>query len=232
MILGKLARNVVADDVEFEDLTTGCSLFALWGEKSGEFLRGLDCGPPEEGKYADILQGRVWRGRRSRGENFDILTPKGDEERLERLVLRHMAEHGGDWASVQEIHVERIRSRIPWVPVDIGPGDLPQEGQLGGSAVSYDKGCYLGQEVMSRIHSIGRVQRRLCLVEGEMTSHTESLPHEIYSGGEVAGQVRSVAPMDGRWRGHALLKRRLLKSGSVFSLDPAGERILGVIEGI
>ena len=232
MILGKLERNVVADDVEFEDLTSGSSLFSLWGARTGEFLRGIDCSPPAEGEYVDFSQGRVWRGRRSSGENFDIFTSKENEKWLERQVVRHLDEHGGNWASVEEMHAERIRSRIPWVPVDIGPGDLPQESHLGGSAVSYEKGCYLGQEVMSRIHSIGRVQRKLCLVEGEMTSYTDSLPHEVYADGKAAGQLRSVAPMEGRWRGHALLNRRLLESGSVFSLDPARKRVLGVIEGI
>lgn len=231
-ILDKLERNVVADDVNFEDSTEDCVLYSLWGEESDEFLYGIGCHVPEAGDYTENLLGRVWRGRRSSGQNFDILTSKANEERLKRLVVRYLAENGGDWATEEEMHGERIRSRIPWVPADIGPGDLPQESELGRSAVSHAKGCYLGQEVMVRIHSMGQVQRKLCLVEGEMNSYTELLPHEVYVEGEAAGQLRSVARMEGRWRGHALLKKRLLEDGFVFSLDPEGEQVLVVVEGL
>ena len=46
------------------------------------------------------------------------------------------------------------------VPKDIGSTELPQEGCLEDYAIGYNKGCYLGQEVMARIHAMGRVRRQ------------------------------------------------------------------------
>jgi folate-binding protein YgfZ len=41
---------------------------------------------------------------------------------------------------------------------------LPQEAGMERSAVDFDKGCYLGQEVMARLHAMGKVQRQVLAI--------------------------------------------------------------------
>jgi folate-binding protein YgfZ len=55
----------------------------------------------------------------------------------------------------------RITAGIPSIPTDIAPGTFnPIEANIL-SAVSFDKGCYLGQEVVARVHRLGRLSTRM-----------------------------------------------------------------------
>lgn len=112
-------------------------------------------------------------------------------------------------ARVDEEVVERARiaARIPAVPADAGPGDLPNEADLDAAAVSYTKGCYLGQEVMARLKAMGQVRRRLVRVAGT-GSRPIALPAPVFAGERQAGEVRSaVADGVGGWIGLAMVSK-------------------------
>jgi len=55
----------------------------------------------------------------------------------------------------------RVEAGEPVMGVDVDAGTIPQESGLVGAAVSFTKGCYVGQELVARIDSRGRVNRRL-----------------------------------------------------------------------
>ena len=76
------------------------------------------------------------------------------------------------------------------MPADLGPGDLPNEGGLETSAISYTKGCYLGQEVMARLHAMGQVRRRLLRVRGVGATIPE-LPAKLFGPVRPVGELRS-----------------------------------------
>ncbi|MDQ3623697.1 MAG: folate-binding protein YgfZ, partial [Verrucomicrobiota bacterium] len=56
----------------------------------------------------------------------------------------------------------RIEAGIPRWGRELDEGTLPPEAGLDRTHIDYQKGCYIGQEVISRLKSIGRVNRRLC----------------------------------------------------------------------
>ena len=59
------------------------------------------------------------------------------------------------------VELRRIERGIPaWEP-ELAGGILPPEARLEASAIDYHKGCYTGQEVISRLRSVGQVNRRL-----------------------------------------------------------------------
>ena len=87
---------------------------------------------------------------------------------------------------------DRIAAGIPAVPQDVGPGDLPNEGGLEDAAISTTKGCYLGQEIMARLKTRGRLRRRLTRVRG--TGSVPALPAVLWQAGRKAGELRSAAP--------------------------------------
>jgi folate-binding protein YgfZ len=109
----------------------------------------------------------------------------------------------------------RVLLGMPRYGVDIGDRDLPQEtGQE--RALNFRKGCYVGQEIVERIHSRGKVHRSLAglIIEG-------SAPHPgaaVQSQGKQIGEVRSVAtlPVNGSSRTFALasLRREALPAGA------------------
>src|SRR4029079_3718388 len=59
------------------------------------------------------------------------------------------------------LETARIEAGIPRFGVDMDETNLPLECGLEARAISYNKGCYIGQEVINRIHSIGHVNREL-----------------------------------------------------------------------
>ncbi len=85
---------------------------------------------------------------------------------------------------------ERLRAAIPAVPDDLGARDLPQEGNLDDGAISYTKGCYLGQEVMARLKNLGQVRRALHLVRGEGAPPPSG--GMLFQGEQKVGELRTV----------------------------------------
>ena len=94
----------------------------------------------------------------------------------------------GEAGSREELEAIRVRAGVPAVPADCGANEFPQECGLE-AWVSYTKGCYLGQEVMARIQSMGSLRRTLRRVSGSVTVGQELKTPE----GKTAGVVRSAA---------------------------------------
>ncbi len=130
--------------------------------------------------------GLVFPGRRGAGESWEWIYRAADAAAV------NLALAGVPVADPAEIERRRITAAIPSVPVDIGPGELPNEGGLEADAISYSKGCYLGQEVMARLKSTGRVRRTLVRVRG--TGSPPPLPAVLWRGENREGELRSAAP--------------------------------------
>jgi folate-binding protein YgfZ len=76
--------------------------------------------------------------------------------------------------------------------VDIGPDTLPPEAGFESDAISSTKGCYIGQEVMSRLRSVGHVNRHLCVL-GTSDTAPKQLGECKTSDGIVLGKMSSLA---------------------------------------
>jgi folate-binding protein YgfZ len=93
-------------------------------------------------------------------------------------------------------NVARIEAGSPLFLVDFGRDALPHETGLIARRVSFRKGCYLGQEVVARMESLGKPKQRLVGVR----MHEDRLPvagaqvHEEAAGGEVIGAITSSGP--------------------------------------
>lgn len=106
---------------------------------------------------------------------WDVLTPVG-------------VTAPGELATLAELDALRVAAGVPAVPADCGAHEFPQECGLD-AWVSYTKGCYLGQEVMARIQSMGSLRRILRKVSGLVSVGQELKSLE----GKVVGTVRSAA---------------------------------------
>jgi folate-binding protein YgfZ len=118
---------------------------------------------------------KVFATRRFAVDAWDVLTPAGS-------VMP------GELGSLAELDSARIAAGVPSVPADCGANEFPQECGLD-AWVSYTKGCYLGQEVMARIQSMGSLRRILRRVSGPVSVGQELKTPE----GKVVGTVRSAA---------------------------------------
>jgi tRNA-modifying protein YgfZ len=167
----RLESHVIADEVVLEDFTAAWIGRSLFGEIAAGVLG------------ATGLPGFVFPGRRARADTAEWVLPAAVAAaagtRLDGIPEL-------DAESVERI---RIAQCIPAIPLDIGPADLPNEGGLEADAISYTKGCYLGQEVMARLKSMGQVRRHLRRVQG--SGEIPALPAPLHAGGRQVGELRS-----------------------------------------
>ena len=127
------------------------------------------------GAEPKLSAAKVFATRRYGVVAWDVLTPVG-------------VAAPGESATLAELNALRIAGGVPAVPADCGANEFPQECGLE-AWVSYTKGCYLGQEVMARIQSMGSLRRILRRVSGSVSVGQELKSPE----GKVLGTVRSAA---------------------------------------
>jgi folate-binding protein YgfZ len=207
IVARRLGDFIIADDVAVEDVTCAWRGLALVGEGTGAWLAG-------EGRA-----GIRFPGRRSSAESWEWIWPAGSADPRPA---------GARTASAEEMERMRIESAIASVPRDIGPGELPNEGGLEGAAISYSKGCYLGQEVMARLKSRGSVRRALVRVRG--AGAAPAVPAGLWAGEARAGELRSAVsdPGGGAFWGLALVSRSAAPAGASLSLAPGAPAALEV----
>ncbi len=131
--------------------------------------------------------------------------------------FEELLERGGGLRPVGHRALERLRIEEgrPLFGRDFGRDNFPQETGLE-KAVSYDKGCYLGQEVVARIHYRGGVNRHLQgLVVAGGPSAAELAGRPVLHQGRPAGVLTSAADTARGCLGLAILHRRAEPGGSV-----------------
>ena len=98
--------------------------------------------------------------------------------------------------SANEIELLRILNGVPLWGRELSEDTLPQEARLEDRSVDFDKGCYVGQETVSRLKSVGRVNKRLHGFLGTFDA-TAAAPVFLRAPGNpatTAGQLTSWAP--------------------------------------
>jgi folate-binding protein YgfZ len=169
-LAARLEEFIIADDLTVENASGategggGWEQVTLAGEAAEAWLRARRGGenPPAEGAWVEFGGGLLFAGRRGRAKIWEWLRPVDGAGAMEVGALT---------AELGELREEalvrgRIAAGVAAIPGEFGAQDLPQEAGLEEVAISFTKGCYLGQEVMARLHAMGRVRRRLVRVAG------------------------------------------------------------------
>ena len=92
-----------------------------------------------------------------------------------------------------ELDAFRIANGVPAWGRELTEGILPPEAGLDATDISYQKGCYIGQEVISRIKSAGKVNKRLVRLEFDADLPVDSL-QLVDADGATAGDLTSISP--------------------------------------
>jgi folate-binding protein YgfZ len=204
-----LGSHIIADDVALADETASWRGISFMGSGAGGWLGS--------GSRA----GFVFPGRRASGENWEWIFPESD------LASANLQVAGAPVARADDVERMRIASCIPSIPGDIGPADLPNEGGLDREAISYSKGCYLGQEVMARIKSLGRVRRTLVRVRGSVPP--PELPAGLWVGDRREGELRSAVGDAGGFTGLALVSTATASRGDALALALGAAPVVEVV---
>lgn len=187
-----LDRYIIADDVTLENVTAQMDTVALDGPNAATALTRLGAPVPEAlWSHAPWGAGTVQRT----AEGFHLFFPK-----------RQTPDLGVPEATGEEARAVRIEHGRPRYGEEVTERNLVQETGLM-RAVSFTKGCYLGQEIVERVRSRGQVHKQLRTLEID----TKDLPEpgtKVTSEGTEIGEVVSSAysPALGRTVAMAFLK--------------------------
>ena len=122
-------------------------------------------------------------------------------------------------------HALRMESGWPLFGVDFDGSHLPQEVSRNAQAISFRKGCYLGQETVARIDALGHVNKQLATVEAadELRAGDELSANE-----QVVGHVTSAAysPRRKAWVGLAMLRRGHNERGATLTCREAAVEVV------
>ena len=132
---------------------------------------------------------------------------------------------GGRAAGWEAFETARIERGIPRFGVDMDETNFPQECRIESRAVSYIKGCYIGQEVLNRIHTLGHVNRELRGLR--LADELATLPvkgDKLFQAGREAGRITSavVSPAMNGKIALALVRKEAGAVGSELILKTAG----------
>jgi folate-binding protein YgfZ len=219
-----LGRYAPLSRVKLEDLSGGgerWSILGVYGPASKELV-GLPEMTEHESRTVEAGGVELVAVRVAHPvAGYDLLGPEGSLAQ----ARSYLEERGAAAASAEAYETARIAAGIPCFGADLTPENFPGECPVFlQRAVSFDKGCYPGQETVSRMHYRGHPNKTLHRFEVE-GSPPEPGASILQNGGE-AGRVTSVAPLpvDGRLFALGYLSRRADPEGGL----RAGEAALSV----
>jgi aminomethyltransferase len=211
-----LQRYIIMDDVQLTEMGDKLTSIALLGPRSDEALKtsGVFAGELQPLEVQDV----VWQGfglsvvrLDEREPAYEFWIPPANAKRL----WDALAAAGATPAGAEALETWRIWSGRPRYGADIRDRDLPQE-TAQEQALHYKKGCYIGQEIVERIHSRGNVHRGLTgfVFDGEPAAPGT----KIELNGRDMGEITSVTKLpgsNGRAIGIGYLRREAGGPGTV-----------------
>lgn len=195
-LIAHLDRFVISDDVSFLDRTEDGGELLVAGPQAGELLSRL-CEGPAPSNVWDHFAAAIG-GQQVQVARVDFLLPASYFLTAPRADLKAIGDAliaaGAAPCSAAAVESVRLESGTPLFGCDITHDNFPQEIRRDTQAISFTKGCYLGQETVARIDAMGHVNRLLAGVR--FLGGEASIPApgtELRSGEKVVGHVTGAA---------------------------------------
>src|SRR5665213_1854703 len=199
-ISARLEKFIVADDVQIVDAAPHYGLLSVQGPKAEAVVRALNLfaeipGKPSGSvKISDVTLGDIYLANLPRlgTSGFDLFVPNNSLGAVADKLIAAAKQIGGRACGWQAFDTARIEAGIPRFGADMDETNIPLECGIESRAITYTKGCYIGQEVINRVHSVGHVNRELRGLR--LADDLKSLPargDKLFSSGKEVGHVTS-----------------------------------------
>ncbi|MSO22786.1 MAG: aminomethyl transferase family protein [Acidobacteria bacterium] len=228
-----LRKYIIGDRPLLLDRSEELALLSLQGPKAIELLASVLSQPLSLERSYQHVEGtvagertRICRVRRTSAGGCDLIVGRQSLPLVWDLILQNGKEYGAQPVGFESFDVHRIEAGIPWYGLDMDDNTLPIEAGLEKDAISFNKGCYIGQESVARITYRGHVNRKLAGL-----SLSNSLPaskgDKISKDGQEVGWVTSSAYSPNLKIAIALgyLRREVLEPGTTVLIATAEEGV-------
>jgi folate-binding protein YgfZ len=196
----RLEKYVIADDVQIIDVAPNYGLLSVQGPKAGSVIGEVGFGDELPVKPFGFVRkpetdfGEVHVMSRSRlgTSGYDLLVATDQVEALKKKLVAGAKSVGGWECGAEAFEIARIEAGIPRFGADMDENTNPLEAGLETRAISFNKGCYIGQEVISRIHTYSEVAKALRgLRLADELNHLPGKGDKLFHDGKEAGFVTS-----------------------------------------
>jgi folate-binding protein YgfZ len=196
----RLEKYIIADDVQMVDVSNAYGLLSVQGPKAAEVILGLGLVSKLSGRrfsfvsMTDSNLGEVYLAKNPRleTEGFDLFVPNPALGAVADKLIAAAKSVGGGPAGWDAFETARIEKAIPRFGVDMDTSNIPLEAGLEERAISFKKGCYIGQEVISRIRTYGQVAKALRSLEiSPELKHLPAKGDKLFQGEKEVGYLTS-----------------------------------------
>ncbi len=196
----RLEKYVIADDVQIVDVASQYGLLSVQGPAAPVVIRELGwfaqlpeqplsfavATPETTGEFVLVNHPRLL------GKGYDLFVPTASLQNVATRLVDGLKRAAGRPCGWQALELARIEAGIPRFGADMDETNIPLEAGLENRAISFSKGCYIGQEVISRIRTYGQVAKALRGLR--LAPALEKLPakgDKLFHGDKEIGYVTS-----------------------------------------
>jgi glycine cleavage system T protein len=228
----ELDKYLIADDVAIEDFTKRTGAVGVHGPKSAELLKdacGFDVQDlPEYHSVVDEVDGRrivCVRANETGEVGYNLFTASESIEWLWDTILTKGRTFSAQPVGLTALNSLRIEAGIPLYGAELDDSVFPGEAELE-KAVSFEKGCYIGQEIVARMKYRGHPNRLLRGFEiaGDIPPQNGD---SLLDGDKEIGWITSaiVSPTLGRTIGMGYVRIAFTDEGSQLEVETAEDRL-------
>ena len=235
-VFGLLERFTLAGDFRVKDVSAQTAQFSLQGARAGAIIESVlggaayaQSGEPPSESGVTVVTVSNWRethpvtllhATHTGEDGYDLVC---DADAAADL-WEALTQAGAQAVGFDAFEVLRVEAGEPRFGVDVNETNVVLEAGREDEAVSYTKGCYIGQEIIARIHWRGHVAKRLAglVLEDERELEADAKVRTV--DGREIGRITSTvfSPHLGRRIALAILKYDYLQAGTPVSIV-AGE---------
>lgn len=240
LVAQKLDQMVFTEDVQIRDVTLAFGWIGVYGARAAAVI-GAVLGNEDELRALDLLayanrfvEGETLRVVRSDyigTDGFEILIPVG----LLAAVRARLVAAGGQIVPAEALETARIEAGTPVFGIDLDEDIIPLEAGIEARAISFEKGCYPGQEVIVRVlhRGHGRVARKLVGLR-VAADVAPARGDRISAGGRDVGFVTSAArsPAAGSIIALGYVHRDFIEPGTNVSIMAGGGPLSAVVAAL
>jgi aminomethyltransferase len=235
-VVSLLDRFTMAGDFRLMDLTGQTASYSVQGKKAAEVVRGM---LGEAAANLEPLRAvtaglaghkvNVNRATHTAEDGFDLIVDANDAQQVRDSLIA-----GGAKAINEEVaETLRIEAGIPRYGIDMDETTVVTETNLD-DAVSFTKGCYVGQEIIVRIKHRGHVAKKMTGITLEEKSELENGAQIFSAEDKEIGRITSstFSPRLDRTIGFAYVKYDFLTPGTDVTIQSNSGKLAGKVTGL
>jgi len=238
----RLEKYVIADDAQVVDASPHYGLLSAQGPKAEAVVRGLGLTPEMPAKplefitVQDATLGEIYvmKQPRTGTDGFDLFVPVPALGAVLDKLIAAAKDASGRACGWLALDRARLEAGIPRFGVDMDDTNLAPEAGIEERAISYSKGCYIGQEVIARIRTYGQVAKALRGLR--LANNLKELPakgDKLFRDGKEVGYITSALASEALRANIALgyVRKEVNQAGTELTLKtPNGESPVKIVE--